>query len=284
MAEQQIVALPCWSGAVTLKELGGGITNRNYVVDDGDRRFVARQCSPLPHLGIHRSNEVACQRLAAELGFAPAIHYFEDSILVSDFVQSETLTAEAIRDASLLVRLAKTLRRLHDAWDQLEGELIYFSPLQTVRTYAATARRLGALLPEDIDEAIDQAARLMHGVSPFTPALCHNDLLAENILDAGDRLWLVDWEYAGIGNPLFDLANASGNSQFTEEQEQIFLTAYRGECIDSDLRDLRILKTISLLREALWAYIQTKKSDLEFDYEKYASENLNAYHEARQTL
>lgn len=162
--------------------------------------------------------------------------------------------------------------------------MIYFSPLQTVRTYAKTARRLGASLPSGIDEAIDQAAQLMHMVTPFTPTLCHNDLLAGNILDAGDRLWLVDWEYAGIGNPLFDLANVSGNSQLTNEQDQIFLTAYRGHCNETDLRDLNILKVVSLLREALWSYIQTKKSNLDFDYENYANENLHDDHAARQTI
>lgn len=282
--DRQIASLPCWNGEVTLNELGGGITNRNYVVDDGGRRYVARLCSPLPHLGIHRPNEVACQQLAAGLGLAPAIHYHTETMLVSDYIPSQTLTAEAVRDPSLLERLANSLRSLHGAWDQLEGELIYFSPLQTVRTYAATARRLGASLPGDIDEAIDQAAQLMHLVTPFTPALCHNDLLAGNILDAQDRLWLVDWEYAGIGNPLFDLANASGNSQLTNEQERILLTAYRGRLVDEDLRDVNILKIVSLLREALWSYIQTKKSDLQFDYLQYANDNYEAYRAARKAM
>jgi thiamine kinase-like enzyme len=282
--DPRITSLSCWNGELTIEALSGGITNENYLVDDSGQQYVARLCSLLPHLGIHRDNEVACQRLAAGLGLAPDIHYHQETVLVSTYIHAKTLTAEDVRQPSLLQRLADTLRRLHEAWDQLEGELLYFSPLQTMRTYAATARRLGASLPADLDEAIDEASQLMHQVSPFTPTLCHIDLLAGNILDEGDRLWLIDWEYAGMGNPLYDLANLSGNCQLTEEQDQILLTAYRGRCVDSDLHDMKILKVLSLLKESLWAFIQTKASDIDFDYAKYARDNYQSYYVASQKV
>ena len=277
MTDKHIASLPCWQGTVTIEPLAGGITNRNYIVEDAGRRFVVRVCHPLPHLGICRANEVVCQRLAASLGLAPAVRYYQEGTLVSEYVEGRTLKPENVREPALLKRLAATLRTLHDAWDRLEGELIYFSPLQTVRTYAATARRMGASLPDEVDELIEGAVRLAHTLSPFTPVLCHNDLLAANLLEEGNRLWLVDWEYAGIGNPLFDLANVSSNNDLNAEDDRLLLEAYRGRCVESDVKDLNTLKVISLLRESLWGFIQTKASDLDFDYGKYALDNLHAY-------
>src|SRR5581483_3768020 len=99
------------------------------------------------------------------------------------------------------------LRRLHGAWDALAGEVLYFCPFQTVRTYAQTAARLGAGMPHDVAAILEDARGLSRRIAPFRPVLCHNDLLSANLIDDGRRLWLVDWEYAGIGHPLFDLAN-----------------------------------------------------------------------------
>ena len=284
MLDEHLAFLPCWSGPVTIEPLTGGITNQNYLVHDGPRRFVARVCRPLPHLGIHRANEVACQRVAASLGLAPAIRYHQEGLLVSDFVDGQTLRAQQVRETPRLKCLAATLRVLHDAWDQVEGELIYFSPLQTIRTYAATARRIGAALPAGLNDALEEAIQIAREVAPFRPVLCHNDLLAANLIDDGERLWLIDWEYGGIGNPLFDLANLSSNCELSSEQDRAFLESYRGRCSDGDIHDLNILKVLSLLRESLWALVQTRASHLEFDYAKYALEKLDAYHAARKAL
>jgi thiamine kinase-like enzyme len=114
--------------------------------------------------------------------------------------------------------------------------------------------------------------------------LCHNDLLPANILDDGNELWLVDWEYAGIGNPLFDLAGVSSNARLSDEAEAALLEAYAGPVDPRIRREVRILKTVSLLREALWSVIQTVTSRIEFDYERYTAANLAAYEEARRRL
>src|SRR5207244_398033 len=100
------------------------------------------------------------------------------------------------------------------------------------RTYARTARALGARLPGDIDDLLEDARRLSRRIAPFRPVLCHNDLLAANILDDGAQVWLVDWEYAGIGHPLFDLAGISANCALAENLEVALLDAYRGGAVD----------------------------------------------------
>ena len=98
---------------------------------------------------------------------------------------------------------------------------------------------------------LDDARQLSRRIAPFRPVLCHNDLLPANLIDDGARLWLVDWEYAGAGHPLFDLANASANAGLADDQDRALLKAYRGYFDPRDLDELRIFKAVSLLREAL---------------------------------
>ena len=285
----RVTALSCWSGAVTCEALAGGLTNRNYLVRDGDEQFVARLCDDRQFLGIDRRNERLCQTAACEAGVAPEVTHFEQGILVSRFLNARTLADDDLQDPALIQRLAQIIQQIHNASDHLTGELLFFCPFQTVRTYTQTAREHGAVLPSDIDQLVEDSRHLSHRMSPFRPTLCHNDLLAANIMDDGDRLWLVDWEYAGIGNPLFDLAGVSANAGLSDQLEVQLIEAYAGPASDAVLNDamlheVRILKTASLLREALWAVIQTVMSDFDFDYAEYATENFTKYRQARLDL
>ena len=281
---QRLQALDFWEGPITLDALAGGITNHNYLVTAGSRSYVARLCVEREILGIDRRNEVLCQRAAHSLGIAPAVVHYEQGVLISEYVPARSLSPEDVRNPACVPRLAAVLRALHDGWDTLSGEMLFFSPFQTVRTYARTSAELKATLPDDIESLLEDARELSHRLGPFIPTLCHNDLLPSNILDDGKKLSIVDWEYAGIGHPLFDLAGVSANCSFNDKLDRVFLAAYRGTETASplDLRELRILKTMSLLREALWSVIQTVASDIAFDYEGYAETNFQAYRAARQ--
>ena len=284
MSKERILSLPCWDSSVELEELPGGITNRNYKVVSAAGNRMARVCEDHRVLGIDRRNEVACQGAAAALGIAPEIVYHEEGILVSEFIEAQTLADSDVREAAALRRLAQVLRHLHGSRDSLSGEMLYFCPFQTVRTYVGNARELGARLPETIDSVLEDMIWLSEEISPFRPALCHNDVLAANILDDGDRLWLVDWEYGGMGNPLFALAGVCGNCGLEREEEVLLLSAYFGREDAAVAREVRILKAVSLLRETLWAVIQTIASDIDFDYVTYAAELFEAYSRARQDL
>ena len=152
---------------------------------DGSERFVARGGEELLILGIDRRNELQCHRAAESLGVAPALVYGENGVLVSRFIPSRTLDASG-GEPGFAPRLAEVLRQLHDGWDGLIGDLLFFSPFQTSRTYVATSRRIGAELPADIDEMLEAMRKLSHTLSPYIPALCHNDMLPANVLDDGN--------------------------------------------------------------------------------------------------
>jgi thiamine kinase-like enzyme len=269
-------------GPLEIEPLPGGITNYNFRVRAGGDVYVARLSRELPLLGIDRRSELVCHQAATARGVAPEVVNHQDGLLVTRFVAGRTLDAAGVREPGTIARLGSLFRRLHEGWDALTGEMLYFCPFQTIRTYARSAARLGAVGPDDLTVMVDDSRRLSRRIAPFRPVLCHNDMMPANLIDDGQALWLVDWEYGAVGHPLFDLANAAANAAFSPSQDQALLAAYRDEePVDPrELAELRILKAASFLRDALWATIQTVASDIEFDYHRYADGNYQAYREA----
>jgi thiamine kinase-like enzyme len=281
---RRLRSLDCWQGPIRVEPLPGGITNRNFLVRDEGTTRVARLSEERALLGIDRRNEVVCQRAAWACGVGPEVLHHEDGLLISQHLPGRTLARADLQDPAVLSRLAATLRRLHGGWDRLTGEILYVCAFQVVRTYGRTALHLGARLPADIDGLLEDARHLSHHVAPFRPVLCHNDLLAANLIDDGADVRLVDWEYAGMGHPLFDLANVAANGALSEVLEDGLLAEYRGAVDPRALFELRLLKAMSLLREALWSAIQSVVSEIDFDYLNYANDNFLAYRRARARL
>ena len=280
----RLEGLSCWQGPIDIRPLEGGITNRNFVVRDGARSFVARLCEERRHLGIDRANESRCQQAAAAEGIAPQVVLAADGVLVSEFVSGRTLDAAALADEKSLRSVAEVLHRLHDSRQRLTGELLYVCPFQTVRTYLQTAQRLGARGANAIEADVREATEMAGQLATFQPTLCHNDLLPANWILDDQRLWLVDWEYAGIGNPLFDLASVVANANLKAEAQAWLLETYDGQVRSARVDELQILLVVSQLREGLWALIQTVASDLDFDYAEYAAQCFDAYRTARRQL
>jgi thiamine kinase-like enzyme len=268
----------------SIERISGGLSNHNFAVRTGGQAYFVRICQELPLLGIDRRNEMVCHQAASLRGLAPEIIYHERGLLITRFIEGRTLDPVAVRDPGMLPRLAALLGHLHEGWELVTGEVLYFCAFQTVRTYARTAARLQALLPSDIDQILEDITLLSRRVAPFRPVLCHNDMLPANLIDDGRRLWLLDWEYAGAGHPLFDLAHASTATSLSLDQQRALLQTYPGRLPAEALAELQIYRVVALLRETLWSTIQTVASDIEFDYTRYAAENLEAYRAARAAL
>ena len=271
-------------GPFSIEPISGGLSNRNFAVRTGGQSYFARICQELPLVGVDRRNEMACHQAASLRGLAPEIIHHERGLLVTRFVDGRTLDPQTIQQPAILPRLAALLGHLHEGWAALTGEVLYFCAFQTVRTYARTAARLNASVPPDIDRIIEDVTALAHRIAPFRPVLCHNDMMPANVIDDGQRLWLLDWEYAGVGHPLFDLAHATTAAGMNEAAQRALVEAYPGPLPTAALAEFQIFRVVALLRETLWSTIQSVASDIAFDYAGYARENLEAFRAARAAL
>jgi len=276
---EQLRKLDFWSGPIEATELSGGITNVNYLVCDGDRKYVARLGSDIPEHQVMRFNELAASRAAHAAGISPAVRYFEPGVLILDYVDSRTLTAEDVQDQATLERIIPLVKACHrDIPRHLRGPILTFWVFHVVRDYAATLQDGGSSHISLLPELLTCADRLEQASSPIDLVFGHNDLLPANFLDDGERLWLIDWDYAGFNSPLFDLGGLASNNQLSEAQESWLLETYFEQPVTAELlHRYSAMKCASLLRETMWSMVSEIHSDLDFDYAAYTAENLAGF-------
>jgi thiamine kinase-like enzyme len=259
---EQIVAR-IWPGRpAAIEPLGGGITNHNFRVDVGHEAFVLRiGGDDTELLGIERSAEHAASLTAAGLGLAPEVLSFlePEGFLVTRYVEGVVGKVDVAQVGTLL-------RRLHDG-PAIPGR---FDSFRVVEDYRAIAEDRGAAIPAAYTWARSLAQRIeeRRRGEPLRP--CHNDLLNANFIAEGDRLWVVDWEYAGMGDPFFDLGNFAVNHELDADGERLLLESY-GSC---DGEALTLMRFMSDFREAMWGVVQQALSSLEFDFGTYADEHF----------
>ena len=284
--DKAIRALPCWTGDVEISALSGGITNRNYRVGDrSGQQFVVRIGRDIPEHGVMRFNELAAARAACAAGLAPEVLYAAEGILVSRFVQGRTLTPEDVRAGGQLERLVELLERCHHEIPRhLQGPALIFWVFQVIRQYLRLLEsRREHPYAVALGTLADHARLLERAVGPVTIVFGHNDLLAANLIDDGQRLWLIDWDYAGFNSPLFDLANLATNNAFTPELEARLLTRYFGAEPDASIaRGFAAMQCASLLRESLWGAVSRLTSTLDFDYVAYSRSYLQRFEQRWQ--
>ena len=279
---ERAARLACWKGAVAPEPLGGGITNINFTVEDAGERYVVRIGEDIPAHGVYRVNELGAARAAHAAGISPEIVHAEPGALVMRWVDGQTLEPADVRDPARIGRVLDTVRRCHrDIPPHFRGSTPIFWVFQVVRDYARTLREDGSRMAGRLDDLLGRAARLESAVGPVEIVFGHNDLLAANFIDDGDRIWLIDWEYAGFNSPLFDLGGLASNNEMDAEQERWLLDRYFGRGPGEDLlASYAAMKCASLLREAMWSMVSELHSEIDFDYVAYTGENLERFERA----
>jgi thiamine kinase-like enzyme len=259
------------------RELAGGITNRNFRITFGDDDYVVRRPGKDTELlGIDRESERLANEAAARLGIAPAVAVALEDCLVTRFISCRPIDAGELADGVEL--LARALRAFHDSGAQLPSRFVV---PELLADYAAIVGAHGGAVPAGYDEAVLSAARICDELAPRDPRPCHNDLLPGNVIRASEdgRLMIVDWEYAGMGDPRFDLGNLSVNNEFDEATDERLLRAYYGEPpSDADRAALKLMRVLSDAREAAWAVVQGAISELDFDFDGYARKHFERLH------
>jgi thiamine kinase-like enzyme len=262
-----------WPGRpATVSDLSGGITNRNFRVDVDGAAFVLRiggQNTRL--LGIDRVTEHAASLRAAEIGVGPEVEAFiePEGWLVTRFIKGRSVPPEEIRQPDGIRRVAAVLRRIHGA-AAIPGR---FDAHAVVDEYRIEAVAHGVSVPPEFVAAHEASERIRTARGPQASVPCHNDLLNANFLDDGE-IRIVDWEYAGMGDRFFDLANLSVNHEFGLDEDRMLVTAYFGEEKPADLAALRLMRFMSDFREAMWGVLQSGISELDFDFKGYAAKHF----------
>jgi thiamine kinase-like enzyme len=253
--------------------LTGGITNRNFRVTLGESEYVIRRPGKdTDLLGIDREAERLATEAAAALGIAPAVAARVEDCLVTRFIACSSLSAQQL--AERVEEIARHLRAFHDSAVRLPSS---FRVTELLDRYLIIIRARGGAVPADYAEAVVVSARIESVLPPVKPRPCHNDLLAGNVIDAhaDGRLMIVDWEYAGMGDPRFDLGNLSINNDFDEPTDERLLSAYHGAPpSDSERAGLGLMRVLSDAREGAWGVVQEHVSALDFDFAGYAREHF----------
>jgi thiamine kinase-like enzyme len=264
-----------WPGReARVSVLGGGITNKNLKVelDDGQAYVVRIAGSNTDLLGIDRRVELQAALQAAAVGVGPEVVTFvePEGYLVTRFVDGDPVSPERMREAGTIRRVAAALRPIHQG-PPLAGR---FNAFRVVEEYRSIVFARGATVPEEYVRArqVARAVERARGAAPERP--CHNDLLNANFIDDGAHIRIVDWEYAGMGDVFFDLANFSVNHDLDEDARETLLAAYFGETRPADVRALELMRFMSGFREAMWGVVQLAVSELDFDFAGYADEHF----------
>jgi len=278
--EQTLARVPMWNSTQDLQPvpLLGGITNRNYRVEVNGESFVLRMSGKNTELlGIHRPTEREANKAAASLGIAPEVVYFiePEGYLVTRFIEGDPISVETLGEESWLTQVAQSLHLFHTQGPTtLEST---FNIFEVIASLTNVGREHNCQFPENFDWLMEKvrAVETAFAPEPYTPRPCHNDLLNGNFLNANGKLIILDWEYAGMGDVYFDLANFSHHHSLNDDQIRFFLNEYFGAASEKHFARLKLMEPLSDMREALWGTVQTGISTLDEDFVGYANQWYN---------
>ena len=259
----------------TVQELPGGITNRNYKVTTPAGTFVARLSSAGTELlAIDRECEYRNSVTAAAAHAGPAVIEYrpQDHLLVGAYVEGRTLEAADVAAEQNIPRIAQACRRLHDG-GRFGND---FDMFDVQRGYLAVARSRGFKIPAGYDDLRPQFTAAEKALAARAPATvpCHNDLLAANFIDDGDRIWLIDYELSGNNDACFELGNIAAESHLDTNALAELVTAYYQRPRRGKTARARLLGLVGMYGWTLWGAIQHAASPIDFDFWSWAMERF----------
>jgi thiamine kinase-like enzyme len=279
--EAAIARIDDWRGKdVGWQEIGGGITNHNYVITVEEGRggtYVLRIPGAGTDAFIDRDRELGNHASAAAAGISPPLlHVLEpEKCTVVPFITGETMHPDTLAGhADRLEKVVDVIRTYHDKATFSNDTSVF--PM--IRDYLKKAADVNAWFPPDWPDLMAVGADIEAAMKRDAPAAvaCHNDLLSENfILDADGRMWLIDWEYGGMNDPYFDLGDFCVEHPLSRDEERLILTRYCGEMQEHRFHRMLLHKITADLWWSIWAFIQERVSKLDFDFRTYGNGRLD---------
>tara|TARA_B110000014_G_C20097522_1_gene575540 strand:- start:115 stop:987 length:873 start_codon:yes stop_codon:yes gene_type:complete len=282
--ERLIRSIPIWKNEINIKTIDGGITNQNFLIEENINKYVVRIGDDIPEHLVYRSNELIASKAASDIGISPSVIYYEKGLLVLEYIESTTLSAEEVRKN--IKNIIPILKKIHyEIPKNLYGQSLIFWVFHVIRNYAKFLKDKKSNHTKILTKLLSQSTILEKSSAPYEIVFGHNDLLPANFLDDGDKIWVIDWEYAGFNSPLFDLGGLSSNNNFSLKEEIFLLENYFEKKInDKILLQYNSLKCASLLRETMWSMVSEITSKIDFDYANYTEENLLKFNHAYKNL
>ena len=258
---------------VAASELSGGLTNTNHLVTvDGERYVVRIPGASTELLAIDRHNERHNAAAAATTGVSPAIvAVLEDlDVMVIEYIDGTTMSGESLRTTEQVRRIASSLRRLH-AGPRFRQD---FDMFRLTEFYLSVCAERDVPIPDGFRDHLDDVGRIERALAQRRPARvpCHNDLLAENYIDDGEQLWIVDFEYSGNNDPAFELGDTAQECAFDPDLRSVLCEAYFGEATPALLARMELQAVMADVGWTLWAAIQAKISAIDYDFWGWAVE------------
>jgi len=272
--DEVVSKIPEWAGkAVSIHSLSGGLTNSNFKVDvDHVPYFVRVPGASTDLLAINRDNEVHNSKAAFVAGVGPKVlhHLPEYNVMVLEFLNGKTMSKDSLNEPGMPTRMAESIKKLNEG----PRFLLDFNMFRLTEYYLSLCRDRIIKIPDGYLERISVINRIENAmnVHPLETVPCNNDLLAENYIDDGEQLWLIDYEYSGNNDPTFELGNTCQEMQFNDEQIAEVCAAYFGEVKQNMIARMKLNMIMSDVGWGLWAAIQAKISTIDFDFWGWAIE------------
>jgi len=258
--------------AVELEPLAS-LTNSTYKVIANGLAYTLRLPGKDTYEYVDRAAEEHNARIMAAAGVNAQVLYFDttDGTMLSEFVEGVSMTETKFRDEpDAPARVASALKRVHRLGPVFKSRFDVFAMIDV---YLGILRKLGAPLPVDYHE-VEQGARAVRralDASPMPLAPCHNDPWPGNLLDVGGRLYIIDWEFSGMNDPMWDLGDLSVEAGFKPEQDRVMIETYYGAGAPLALYSrLALYKALSDLLWSLWGLIQHANGNPRNDFLTYA--------------
>lgn len=258
---------------VRWSELSGGLTNTNYVVEvDGARYVVRIPGRSTDLLAVDRENERRNAEAAATTGVSPRIVEYLDewNVMILEFIEGETMSGAALRTPEQARRIAASLRRLHTA-PRFRRD---FDMFRLTEFYLGVCDDRRVRIPEGFRDRLPRVAEIeaTFSANPVEGVPCHNDLLAENYIDDGTQLWIVDFEYSGNNDPCFELGDTAQECEYDASLREVLCEAYFGSARGDRLARMNLQALMADVGWTLWAAIQAEISAIEYDFWGWAIE------------
>lgn len=272
--EEAVEKIEDWKGKnVSIEALSGGLTNTNYKVTvDGKPFFVRVPGESTNLLAVDRKNEHFNSRAAAEAGVGPQVLYHlpEYNVMVLEFIEGKTMSKDALSAPGMPTRMAQAIKQLHRG----PRFLTDFNMFRLTEYYLKLCDERNIPIPDGYLTRIPIVNEIEKNMSvkPLQNVPCNNDLLAENYIDDGNSLRLIDYEYSGNNDPCFELGNTCQEMEFNEEQIREVCAAYFGEASNSMIARMKLNMIMSDVGWGLWAAIQEKISTIDYDFWGWAIE------------